>query len=63
MIPYVSEKKTLKEMFDALFSLYYIKSINMKMIYQNKLKSIVMTKSHGISYSEGDSHKSSRVQY
>jgi hypothetical protein len=39
LIPHVSEKKTAKEMFDALVSLYQSKNINRKMILRNKLRS------------------------
>jgi hypothetical protein len=45
LIPHVSKKKTMKEMFDALVSLYQSQNINRKMILQNKLRSIVMTRS------------------
>jgi 2-phosphoglycerate kinase len=45
LIPHISEKKTMKEMFNALVSLYKSESINKKMILQNILKSIVMNKS------------------
>jgi hypothetical protein len=48
MIPHVSKKKTTKEMFDALISLYQSQNINMKMILWNKLISIVMTRSDTI---------------
>jgi Mg2+ and Co2+ transporter CorA len=48
LISHVSEKKTMKEIFNALFSLYQSQNINMKMILQNKLRSIVMTKSNTI---------------
>jgi hypothetical protein len=44
LIPHESEKKTVKEMFDALVSLYRSQNIK-KMILQNKLRSIVMTRS------------------
>jgi hypothetical protein len=48
LIPHISKKKTTKEMFDALVSLYQSENINKKMILQNKLKSIEMTKSNTI---------------
>jgi hypothetical protein len=44
-IPHIF-KKTMKEMFDALVSLYQSENINMKMILRNTLKSIVMTRSN-----------------
>jgi hypothetical protein len=44
LIPHVSEKKTTKEMFDTLVSLYQSQNINRKMILLNKLRSIVMTR-------------------
>jgi hypothetical protein len=45
LIPYIYEKKTTKEMFDALVSLYRSENIIRKMILQNKLRSIGMTRS------------------
>jgi hypothetical protein len=48
LIPHVYEKKTMKEMFIALVSLYQSENINRKMILQNKLRSIEMTKSNTI---------------
>jgi hypothetical protein len=44
LIPHAFEKKTAKEMFNALISLYQSQNISMK-ILRNKLKSIVMTRS------------------
>jgi hypothetical protein len=44
-IPHISEKKTTKEMFDALISLYQSQKINRKMMWRKKLRSIVMTRS------------------
>jgi hypothetical protein len=41
-------KKTTKEMFNATVSLYQSENINKKMILQNKLKSIEMTRSDTI---------------
>jgi hypothetical protein len=41
LIPHVSEKKTAKETFDALVSLYKSQNINRKMILRNKLRSIM----------------------
>jgi hypothetical protein len=38
LIPYVSSKKTLKEMFDALIRLYEGKNINQKMNLRTQLK-------------------------
>jgi hypothetical protein len=46
LIPHVSEKKTVKDMFDALVSLYWSQNINKNMILWNKLKFIVMTRSY-----------------
>jgi hypothetical protein len=48
LIPHVSEKKTAKEMFDALVSLYQSENINRKVIFQNKLRTIEMTKSNPV---------------
>jgi hypothetical protein len=48
LIPHISEKKTKKETFDALVSLYKSENINRKMILQNKLRSIDMTKSDSV---------------
>jgi hypothetical protein len=48
LIPCVSEKKTWKKIFDALVSLYQSRNINRMMLLQNKLKSIVMTKSNTV---------------
>jgi hypothetical protein len=45
LIPHVSEKKTTKDMFDALVSLYQSQNINKKIVLQNKLRSILMTRS------------------
>jgi hypothetical protein len=42
LIPYVSSKKTLKEMFDALSKLYEGKNINQKMNLRTQLKNIKM---------------------
>jgi hypothetical protein len=44
LIPYVSSKKTLKEMFDALRKLYEAKNINRKMNLRTQLKNIKMQK-------------------
>jgi 2-phosphoglycerate kinase len=48
LIPHLSEKKTMKEMFDALVSLYQSENINKKMILWNKLRSIEMTRSNTV---------------
>jgi hypothetical protein len=48
LIPHISEKKTMKEMFDALVSLYQSENINRKMILWNKLRSIEMTRSDSV---------------
>jgi hypothetical protein len=42
LIPYVSSKKTLKEMFDALRRLYEGKNINWKMNLRTQLKNTKM---------------------
>jgi hypothetical protein len=44
MIPYVSSKKTLKEMFDSLSKLYKGKNINRKMNLRSQLKNTKMQK-------------------
>jgi hypothetical protein len=48
LIPDIFEKRMVKEMFDALVSLYQSEKINKKMILRNKLRSIVMTISDAI---------------
>jgi hypothetical protein len=48
MILHIYEKKKMKEMFDALVSLYWRENINMKMILWNKFISIEMTRSDSI---------------
>jgi hypothetical protein len=40
LIPYLNEKMTAKEMFDALVILFQIKNMNRKMILRNKLISV-----------------------
>jgi len=40
LIPQLSEKKTAKEMFDALVSLFQSENINKKMILRSRLRSI-----------------------
>jgi hypothetical protein len=45
LIPHISKKKMVKEMFDALVSFYQSQNINKKMILRNKLISIEMTRS------------------
>jgi hypothetical protein len=49
LIPHISEKKTVKETFNALVSLYQSENINKKMILQNKLKSMEMSSSDTVS--------------
>jgi hypothetical protein len=44
LIPYVSSKKTMKEMFDALTRLYEGKNINRKMNLRTQLKNTRMQK-------------------
>jgi len=46
LIPHISEKKTAKEMFDALVSLYQSENINRKMILWNKLRSMEISISY-----------------
>ena len=48
MIPYVSSKKTLKEMFDALNKLYEGKNINWKMNLRTQLKNTRMQRGESI---------------
>jgi hypothetical protein len=48
LIPYVSSKKTLKEMFDALTRLYEGKNINQKMNLRTQLKNTRMQKGETI---------------
>ena len=48
LIPYVSSKKTLKEMFDALTRLYEGKNINRKMNLRTQLKNTRMQKGETI---------------
>jgi hypothetical protein len=48
LIPHISEKKTAKEMFDALVGLYQSENINKKMILQKKLRSIEMNRSNSV---------------
>jgi hypothetical protein len=49
LIPHIFGKKTTKEMFDALVSLYQSENINRKMILRNKLRSTEMTRSNLVS--------------
>jgi hypothetical protein len=44
LMPYVSSKKTLKEMFDSLSKLYEGKNINRKMNLRSQLKNTKMQK-------------------
>jgi hypothetical protein len=48
LIPHISEKKTAKEMFDALDGLYQTENKGRKMALQNKLNSIEMIRSDTI---------------
>jgi hypothetical protein len=48
LIPYVSSKKTLKEMFDAINRLYEGNNINWKMNLRNQLKNTRMQKGESI---------------
>jgi hypothetical protein len=48
LIPHLSEKKTAKEMFDALVSLYQSENINRKMVLRNKLRSTQMSRSDSV---------------
>jgi hypothetical protein len=45
LIPHMFEKKTDKEMFYALVSLYQSENINRKMVFHNKIKFVEMTRS------------------
>ena len=45
LIPHISEKKTGKEMYDALVGLYQKRNINRKLILRHKLRSIEMPNS------------------
>jgi hypothetical protein len=46
LIPHLSEKKTTKEMFDALVSLHQSENINKKMVLRNMLSSMQMSRSN-----------------
>jgi 2-phosphoglycerate kinase len=48
LIPHLFEKKTTKEMFDALVSLYQSENINRKMVLRNKLRSTQMSRSDSV---------------
>jgi len=48
LIPHLSEKKTTKEMFDALVSLFQSDNLNRKMILRNKLSSVHMYRSDNV---------------
>jgi hypothetical protein len=48
LIPHISKKKMVKEIFNALVSLYQSGNINKKMMLLNKLKSIVMIISNSV---------------
>jgi hypothetical protein len=48
LIPHLSEKKTTKEMFDALVSLFQSDNLNRKMILRNKLRSVQMSRSDNV---------------
>jgi hypothetical protein len=45
LIPRIFEKKATKEMFATLVSIYHSENINRKMILQNKLRAMEMTRS------------------
>jgi hypothetical protein len=47
-IPHLNEKKTTKEMFDALVSLFESKNMNRKMVLKNKLISVQMSRSDNV---------------
>jgi hypothetical protein len=49
LIPHLIEKKTTKEMFDALVSLFQRKNMNKKMVLRNKLRSVHMSRSDNVS--------------
>ena len=44
LITHIFDKKTMKDMFDALVILYQSKNINRKMILHNKFRSVEMTR-------------------
>jgi hypothetical protein len=48
LIRHISKKNIAKEMFDALVSLYQSENINTKMILQNRLGGIEMTRSDSV---------------
>jgi hypothetical protein len=48
LIPYVSSKKTQKEIFDALNRLYEVKNINWKMNLRTQLKNTRMQRGESI---------------
>jgi hypothetical protein len=48
LIPHLSKKKTTKEMFDALVSLFQSKNMNRKMVLRNKLRSMQMSRSDNV---------------
>jgi transcription termination factor NusB len=44
LMPHLNEKKTAKEIFDALVSLFQRKNMNRKMVLRNKLRSVQMSR-------------------
>jgi len=44
LIPHISEKKTTKDMYDALVGLYQSSNANRKLIFKHKLHSVEMSK-------------------
>jgi hypothetical protein len=48
LIPHLNEKKTAKEMFYALASLFQRKNMNRKMILRNKLRLVHMSRSYNV---------------
>jgi hypothetical protein len=48
LIPHIKKKKTSKEIFDALVSLFQSKNMNRNMILRNKLRSVQMSRSNNV---------------
>jgi hypothetical protein len=48
LIPHLNEKMMVKEMFDALVSLFQSKNMNRKMILRNKLISVQISRSDNV---------------
>jgi hypothetical protein len=48
LIPHLSEKKTTKEMIDALVGLFQSTNMNKKIVLRNKLKSVQLSRSDNV---------------